>query len=60
MIKTILISLLILPPAQTYPELITWSVCEELADVLMESVEDGYIKKQEAEDIYKRCLTLNT
>jgi len=56
MIKTILTLLLILPPAETHAELITWSVCDELADVLMESVEDGYIKEQEAEDIYKRCL----
>jgi len=60
MIKTILTLLLILPPAQSDFELISWSVCDELADVLTESVEDGLIKEHEAERIYQQCLTIDT
>ncbi len=55
MIKTLLWLSLITTPV-TYDDVITFSVCEELADVLMASVDDGYIKEHEAERIYKRCL----
>ena len=56
MIKTILTLLLILPPATTYAELITFSMCDELADVLMEAVAEGTINQHESEEIYQRCL----
>ena len=61
MIKTILSLLLILPPTTTYAELITFSMCDELADVLMEAVAEGTINQHESEEIYPRCLkTLQT
>ena len=61
MIKTILSLLLLLPPSTTYTELITFSMCDELADILMEAVAEETINQHESEEIYQRCLkTLDT
>ena len=32
--------------------------CTELYEILLESVESEYIKKHEAQSIYKRCLAV--
>ena len=33
--------------------------CQEIADILYEAVEAGYIKEQDAQRIENRCLTSN-
>ena len=52
MVKTILLLTLLFPTA-VYS---STSVCDELYIVLEQSVKDGYINEQRAEEIHKRCL----
>ena len=52
MIKTLLLLLLALPVGAN--DYITKSHCDEMLDILRE--EPVYIKEQEAQDIYRRCL----
>ena len=52
MIKILLLLLLSVPVASE--TIITKSHCDEMRDVLTEMEE--YIKEQDAQDIYERCL----
>lgn len=53
MIKTLLLLLLWLPAsAEDY---LTKSHCDEMLDIMTEM--EGYIKEQEAREIYERCLS---
>ena len=47
-------------PITTLPALAvnTPGLCEEINEVLLESVEDGLITHKEAVDIYEGCLAL--
>lgn len=57
MIKTLLILPLLLTPV-TAETLITKSICDELYDVLLESVRTGHISHFEASSTYGRCLEI--
>lgn len=51
---------ILLIPITTLPTLAvnTPALCEEINEVLQESVEDGLIPYKEAVDIYEGCLAL--
>ncbi|NCW70481.1 MAG: hypothetical protein EBV86_18330 [Marivivens sp.] len=52
--------LILFIPITTLPTLAvnTSTLCEEINEVLQESVEDGLITHKEAVDIYEGCLAL--
>lgn len=51
MIKTLLLSLLLTFPVTAEPH-----ICTEILDVLTEYEGEQYLNKQEAQDIYDRCI----
>ena len=55
MIKILLAVLLTIPPTVLIPATATPNICKEIEAVLWESVEDGYIKEQEAIRIAATC-----
>ena len=54
MIKTILLLLLLTTPAAASDHM-TPELCQEIAIVLQEHVDNGYIKEQEADVLLARC-----
>ena len=59
MIKTILLLLLLFPPVNAADDRsFENSVCVEMYQVILDEIEMGYtyINKQEAEEIYLRCM----
>ena len=55
MIKTLLLLLLLVSPVSAKDHELTTKQCRELAEILEESVRDGYIKKHEAKTIFSHC-----
>ena len=55
MIKTLVLLLLLSFPVQAEDHYLTDKQCRELAEILDESVKDGYINKHEAKIIYSHC-----
>ena len=55
MIKTLVLLLLLSFPVQAEDHNLTDKQCRELAEILDESVRDGYINKHEAKIIYSHC-----
>ena len=54
--KLLLLLLLISTPVNADGHHVSAEACRDINEILSESVEQGYIKEQEAELIYKRCL----
>ena len=55
MIKTLLLLLLLTTPATAADNYITPELCQEMSIVLLEHVDNGYIKEHEARELIARC-----
>ena len=56
MIKLILLLTLLFPTAVMADDHITAAMCAEIAEVVTEAIEEGYINKQDAKHIIGNCL----
>ena len=55
MIKLILLLTLLFPTTVMADDHITADMCTEVAQVVLEAIEEGYINKQEAKSIIGNC-----